>query len=144
MFTKFMGGAAVVAGVVAMAMPAGAATTTHTTFGKNAPAPGTATLVVRPHGYQSNIQVSGLAPGTYQYRIGVYEDSNHDGVPEGGTNVRVCKFTVRHSGVSEGCRGHGRSLLKNWGASEPPDLFTAELSMVVPHTEVNVESANFS
>jgi hypothetical protein len=146
MFRKLLIGAVVVGAVLAPATSAWATLKPlpmHAGF--VSPLSGGARLVMRQHTYAAQIAVQGLQPGhTYDYFVGLYQDSNHDGIPEGGLDTHVCRFTLGPNETGGGCRNHGPSPLKNWLAPQRPDLVWAELYMVVPNTENLVQYATFS
>ena len=146
MFRKILGGAAVAIAVLAIALPAGAANTKlHASFDNaGPPTDGGATLVLRAHSWWAHLTASGLAPGTYSFRIGVFIDTNHDGIPEGGSSAEACFFTVKAGKSKGGCGGRAHSsIAANFDPGLTPNLFTADLSRVVPNTEILVESATF-
>lgn len=139
MLGKVVSLAAVAAGVLAMAVPAGAAPATKTMNAKFAG--GGATLTMHPNSVWSRVSVQGLEPGKYIYFVGAYVDSNHDGIPEGGQTVEMCRFTVSKGQTRASvCQHSGPALVKGF----TPDLFTAEIDKIIPHSGETVRVANFS
>jgi len=136
---KLVSLAAIAAGVVGMAMPASAAAPAKTMNAKFAG--GGATLTMHPSSTWSRVSVQGLELGKYIYFVGAYVDSNHDGIPEGGQTVEMCRFTVSKGQTRASvCQHSGPALVTGFA----PDLFTAEIDKIIPHSGETVRLANFS
>src|SRR5947208_370384 len=102
MLRKVLLGMIVGAGTLSLAVPAYATIDTrYASFGTNGHA-----VVAHHRGYWSGrTTIYGLSVGTYQMDVDALVDGNHDGVPDGGSVVTVCTFTVRTSGRTARCRG---------------------------------------
>ena len=133
--------AAIAAGVVAMAVPAGAAApakTLNTTF-----AGGGATLTLHPNSTWSRVSVAGLEPGDYQYSVGLFADTNHDGTPDGGYTGTICRFHVNNGRTAPAsCQKSGPSILRNFSGT--PDIIMGFVDKLGNNTGVTVRSGVFS
>ncbi len=98
MLRKVMGVAAVAAGAVALALPAGATVpgaARTVDFG----AKGSITMHydAMSADWEGSATFTGLGAGNYVVRVSEFADSNHDGTPEWGGTADLCSFRVKHN-----------------------------------------------
>jgi hypothetical protein len=142
MIGKLVSFAAVAAGVVGMSVaPASAAPQTTTLNAKFAG--GGATLVVHPHSSWTRVNVAGLAPGKYAYRVAMYADYDHDGTGDGGYTATMCTFQVNKGQTRAAtCQKSGPSIFDGFGGT--PDIVQATIDKLTANAGDTVRSADFS
>lgn len=124
MFGKVLGGAAILASVVALAAPAHASGTSTSRWASFGNAGGVMLMPANNGTFIGEADFSGLKQGDYVVTVSEYLDYNHDGIADAGATNVLCTLHVRHNQKTEMCRGNAGRLL---GTGDWSDISQAEL-----------------
>ncbi|HTL85755.1 MAG TPA: hypothetical protein VL856_11260 [Acidimicrobiia bacterium] len=140
MLKKLISGVVMVAGVIAMAMPAHALPVVrHADFGSN----GSVRVAYVNHRWMGRANILGLSNGTYEVYMNSWLDENHDGTPDGGVSREICKLKVTTWKHAARCKGGFKDLLDEVrGPGVLGDINTVDIERLENDTGVTVLSAD--